>query len=78
MAAEERLAPCSLTPTGLVASALPGESLGELRVEILQATGLERSDLYSQNDVYALPYISPTSPLHLPYISPISPPAGAQ
>ena len=53
-AAEERLAPCSLTPTGLVASALPGESLGELRVEILQATGLERSDLYSQNDVYAL------------------------
>ena len=53
-AGEERLAPCSLTPTGLAATALPGESLGELRVEILQATGLERSDLYSQNDVYAL------------------------
>ena len=52
-AGEERLAPCSLTPTGLAATALPDEILGELRVEILQATGLERSDLYSQNDVYA-------------------------
>ena len=53
-AGEERLAPCSLTPTGAAAAALPEETLGELRVEILQATGLVSADMFSYNDVYAL------------------------
>ena len=53
-AGEERLAPSSLTPTGGAAAALPEERLGELRVEILQATGLVSADVFSYNDVYAL------------------------
>ena len=31
-----------------------GEAIGELRVEILEATGLVKSDAFSQNDVYAV------------------------
>ena len=46
-AGEARLAPCELTHTGPAAAALPEEVLGELRVEVLQATGLAAADLLS-------------------------------
>jgi hypothetical protein len=51
------LAPRSLTPTATEAPELHpplAEVLGEVRIEVLEAAGLPRADLLSQNDVYAL------------------------
>lgn len=50
-------APRSLTPTAGEAPALhppPADLVGELFVEVLEATGLKRADALSQNDVYAI------------------------
>jgi hypothetical protein len=50
-------APRELSPSASDAPALlptPSEILGEVRVEVLEATGLLRADSFSQNDVYAL------------------------
>jgi hypothetical protein len=53
----QHLAPRTLTPTSVQAPALhppTASTQGELRVEVLEATGLRRSDRFSQNDVYAV------------------------
>ena len=53
----QKLAPRSLTPPASKAPHLYpplSEALGTMQVEVLEATGMVRTDLFSENDVYAV------------------------